>query len=254
MEKKMTAIIQARIGSTRLPGKTMMDVAGSTLLGHLVTRIKATRLVNDIVIATTVKNADDRIVEFARQNGIKCFRGSEDDVLDRFYQACVEFGVETIVRVTPDCPLLDPAVVDLVVSEFLEGGFDYVSNTLTPTFPDGLDTEVFSFTALKRAWTEATLGSEREHVTPYINKHPEIFKVYNVRRDGEDLSYMRWTVDTQRDMEFVKQILENVKSKGSVCSSEEVLALLKARPDLLEINSGIARNEGYQKSLRNDKV
>lgn len=254
MKKTITAVIQARLGSTRLPGKTMMMLEGATLLGHLVARVKASKYVNDIVIATTVKPADDEIERFARDNNLKCYRGSEDDVLDRFYQAGVEFGVETVVRVTPDCPLLDPAVVDMVVSKYLEGSFDYVCNNLVPTFPDGLDTEVFSFKALTRAWNEAVLGSEREHVTPYIRNHPELFRLFNVKREGEDLSRMRWTVDTQRDFEFVKEIMLNVKAYGGVFYSNDVVALLKARPELMDINSGIARDEGYLKSLRKDKA
>lgn len=253
MKKKITAVIQARLGSTRLPGKTMMTIEGHPLLGHLVKRIKATNYVNDIIIATTVNKRDDAIVEFARNNNLKCYRGSEEDVLDRFYNACVEFGVDTIVRVTPDCPLLDPRVVDLVVSEYVEGIYDYVSNAILPTFPDGLDIEVFSFQTLKKVWLEAEHLSEREHVTAYIVKHPDKFSILNVKKDGEDLSWMRWTVDTQKDFEFIREIFSNISIKDDIFFLEDVLDVLNRKPELLKINAGIIRNEGYFKSLQKDK-
>ena len=253
MKKKITAVIQARLGSTRLPGKTLMTIEGEPLLGHLIKRIKATNYVNDIIIATTVNKRDDAIVEFAKNNNLKFYRGSEEDVLDRFYNACVEFSVDTIVRVTPDCPLLDPRVVDLVISKYIEGNYDYVSNAIMPTFPDGLDTEVFSFQSLKRAWLEAGRFSEREHVTAYIVKHPDKFSIFNVKRDGEDISRMRWTVDTKKDFEFIREIFSNISSKDDIFFLEDVLDVLNRKPELLKINAGIIRNEGYLKSLQKDK-
>lgn len=253
MRRKITAIIQARLGSTRLPGKTMMVIENVPLLGHLVKRIKATTCVNDIIIATTVNKRDDAIVEFAGNNNLKFYRGSEEDVLDRFYNTSVEFNVDTIVRVTPDCPLLDPKVVDLVVSAYRAGNYDYVSNVIIPTFPDGLDTEVFSFQSLKKAWHEATLPSEREHVTAYIVKNPDQFRIFNVKRDGEDISWMRWTVDTQKDFEFVKEIFSNISNKEDIFFLEDVLDVLHRKPELLKMNADIMRNEGYLKSLQKDK-
>ena len=202
----ISAIIQARLGSTRLPGKTLMTIKGDTLLGHLVNRIKACTLIDDIIIATTNKLSDDKIVDFARNRDLKLYRGSEDDVLDRFYKTAIEFDVKTIVRVTPDCPMLDPRVTDFVISHYLKGNYDYVSNTIKPTYPDGLDTEIFSFKTLQKAWNEASLPSEREHVTAFIYKHPELFKLFNVEKDGEDISWMRWTVDTEQDLRFIKKI------------------------------------------------
>ena len=230
-----------------------MLIEGKSLLGHLVKRIKASRYVNDIVIATTTNERDNAIVEFAKAENLKFYCGSEDDVLDRFYQASVLYGLETIVRVTPDCPMLDPDVMDIVISKFSEGNYDYVSNVITPTFPDGLDTEVFSFQSLEKIWHEARLPSEREHVTAYILKHPELFRQFNVKREGEDLSWMRWTVDTQRDLEFVNKIFEYLYTPNEIFHMEDVLALLKENPQLLKINSGILRNEGYKISLLKDK-
>ena len=230
-----------------------MLIEGKSLLGHLVKRIKASRYVNDIVIATTTNERDNAIVEFAKAENLKFYCGSEDDVLDRFYQASVLYGLEAIVRVTPDCPMLDPDVMDIVISKFSEGNYDYVSNVITPTFPDGLDTEVFSFQSLEKIWHEARLPSEREHVTAYILKHPELFRQFNVKREGEDLSWMRWTVDTQRDLEFVNKIFEYLYTPNEIFHMEDVLDLLKENPQLLKINSGILRNEGYKISLLKDK-
>ena len=230
-----------------------MLIEGKSLLCHLVKRIKASRYVNDIVIATTTNERDNAIVEFAKAENLKFYCGSEDDVLDRFYQASVLYGLETIVRVTPDCPMLDPDVMDIVISKFSEGNYDYVSNVITPTFPDGLDTEVFSFQSLEKIWHEARLPSEREHVTAYILKHPELFRQFNVKREGEDLSWMRWTVDTQRDLEFVNKIFEYLYTPNEIFHMEDVLDLLKENPQLLKINSGILRNEGYKISLLKDK-
>jgi len=248
----ITALIQARLGSTRLHGKTLMLIEGESLLGHLIKRIKASRYVNDIVIATTTNESDNAIVAFAKAENLKFYCGSEDDVLGRFYQASIVYGLETIVRVTPDCPMLDPDVMDIVISKFSEGNYDYVSNVITPTFPDGLDTEVFSFLSLEKTWHEARLPSEREHVTAYILKHPELFRQFNVKREGEDLSWMRWTVDTQRDLEFVKEIFRRLSSRD-IFYMHEVVEILRKNPDLMKINSGITRNEGYLKSLKNDE-
>ncbi len=253
MGEKITAIIQARLGSSRLPGKTLMMIRGETLLGHLVKRVGISRYVSEIIIATTTEDRDDAIAEFAREKGLKCYRGSEDDVLDRFYQTAIMFGLETIVRVTPDCPMLDPRITDQVIEKFLTGEYEYVSNVLTPTYPDGLDTEVFSFESLERAWQEAKLPSEREHVTAYIVKHPELFKLCNVKKDGDDLSWMRWTVDTQKDYEFVSLIFEKLAGTRDIYYMEDVLRVLKENPEFMEINKEIKRNEGYRLSLLKDE-
>lgn len=230
-----------------------MEIEGESLLGHLVIRIKVSSYVSDIIIATTEKDRDDRIVEFAKDRNIKYIRGSEEDVLDRFYKASVKFNVENIVRITPDCPMLDPLVMDSVISEFIESDFDYVSNTITPTFPDGLDTEVFSFQALEKTWKGAKLLSEREHVTAYIVKHPELFDLHNVAKDGEDLSWMRWTVDTSKDLEFISNIFNKLYSADKIFYMKDIIKLLTKSPELLEINAGTSRNEGYRNSLLKDR-
>jgi spore coat polysaccharide biosynthesis protein SpsF (cytidylyltransferase family) len=164
----IVAIIQARMGSSRLPGKTIADVAGRPLLLHVVERTQRARRVDKVVVATTDRSSDDPIADLCQREGIQCFRGSEDDVLDRFYRTAQAHGADVVVRITADCPLIDAAVIDKVIARFQAGDCDYVSNILRYTYPDGLDTEVFSFAALERAWREAKKPSEREHVTPYL--------------------------------------------------------------------------------------
>ena len=248
----IAVIVQARMGSTRLPGKTLADVAGKPMLARLVERARRIPGVERVIIATTEKPADEAILKFAADLGLPAYAGSEEDVLDRFYQTARRFGVSVVVRVTPDCPLLDPEVSGLVVARFVEarGTVDYASNTQPPTFPDGLDTEVFSVSALTRSWREATEFSEREHVTAYIWKHPELFRLVNVARDP-DLSGRRWTVDEPADLEFVRAVYHRL---GETFDMRDALELLRRHPDLEAINRGTARNEGYAKSVRADRA
>ena len=248
----IAAIVQARMGSTRLPGKTLADVAGKPMLARLVERARRIPGVERVIIATTEKPADEAILRFAEDHDLPAYAGREEDVLDRVYQAARRFGVSVVVRVTPDCPLLDPRVSGLVLSRFAEarGAVDYASNTQPPTFPDGLDTEVFSFAVLARAWREATVPSEREHVTAYIWKHPELFHLLNVAHDP-DLSGRRWTVDEPADLEFVRAVYGRL---GETFGMDDVLALLRRQPELEAINRGPARNEGYARSVRTDHV
>ena len=248
----IAALVQARLGSTRLPGKALMDVAGRPLLSHLVERARRIPGLEAVVIATTERPGDRPLVAFAEAHGLPVYAGSEDDVLDRFHRAAERFGVSIVVRVTPDCPLLDPAVAGLVLRRFLDAGgeLDYASNTQPPTFPDGQDTEVFSAAALARAWREARLPSEREHVTPYIWKHPDRFRLANVRH-AEDLSAMRWTVDEAADLEFVRRVFARLGADRPF-GMGEVLDLLRRQPALLDINRSLTRNEGYARSVRAD--
>ena len=245
----IAAIIQARMSSTRLPGKTLADIAGEPVLAHVVRRAGRIPGIERVVIATTHNPADDAIVRFANDRGIAVHRGSEDDVLSRFYETAQRFGISTIVRVTPDCPLLDPQVSGQVLGLFLraQGALDYVSNSHPLTFPDGLDTEVFSFAALEKAWREARLKSEREHVTPFICKQPAVFRLANVKND-EDLSAQRWTVDEPQDLEFVRSIYKHLGGQPEF-GMRDVLALLQRQPELLQLQGKAIMNEGYYKSL-----
>lgn len=250
---KIAVIIQARMGSTRLPKKVLSDIEGKSMLWHLVHRLKNSKFSPEIIIATTISEDDREILTLAEDFGIKSNAGSIDDVLDRFYQTALKQNPDIIVRITADCPLMDPEVFDKVLQFFLDGDFDYATNTLPPTYPDGLDVEVFSFKTLEKAWNEARLQSEREHVTPYIRKNPDLFKLGNITNE-EDLSSMRWTVDEKEDLEFVKEIYKNLYPKKEVFLMDDILNLLKEKPELMKINDQYKRNEGYLMSLKKDKI
>ena len=247
----IVAFIQAHMSSTRLPGKVLLPIAGRPMLWHVWWRLSQAEALDNVVVVTGDRSSDDPIVRFCAQNDIPCFRGSEDDLLDRYYQAAKAYGADVVVRITADCPLIDPQVVDEVIGVFLKGGYDCVCTNAPPTFPDGVGAEVFSFEALERAWREAEWQSEREHVTPYIRKHPELFRIGNVTH-GEDLSSMRWTVDEPQDLEFVRAVYEHLESMSF--GMADVLDVLKRHPELMEINVGVGRNEGYQKSVREDRL
>jgi spore coat polysaccharide biosynthesis protein SpsF len=249
---RTVAIIQARMTSTRLPGKILADLAGCPLLERVVGRAKRAKLLQLVAIATTDRPTDDAVAALCDKIGVACFRGSEDDVLDRYYQAAKTFAAETVVRLTADCPLLDPDVIDRAVRCFQAGDFDYLSNGVERTYPDGLDTEVFRFTALERAWREARLKSEREHVTPYLYKHPELFRLGSEKND-RDFSALRWTVDEPEDLEFVRAVYGHFGPERTF-GMADVLKLLGEHPELQAINAGFEINEGYQKSLREDAV
>lgn len=250
MGARVLAVVQARLGSTRLPGKTLMEIAGRPMLAHVVDRASAIPGVEGVVLATSVSPVDDRLLEFARAAGVPTVRGSEQDVLDRFRLVLSEHPADVIVRVGADCPLLDPHVSGLVVSEYMrhQGQVDYVSNVHPPTYPDGLDTEVFSREALDAAWRGAHQPSEREHVTVYIWSDPERFRLANVTH-SEDLSALRWTVDTGADLEFVRAVYRHLSPFGkSRFGMTDVLELLRERPELGSLNAGQARNEGLERS------
>lgn len=246
---KIVAIIQARMASTRLPGKVLVEVSGQPLLQHMIERVKRAKKLDSVVVATSEAEADQAVAWLCEASGTVCYRGRESDVLDRYYRAAVENEADVVVRLTADCPLIDPEVIDQVIGFFHGGEFDYVSNIIECSYPDGLDTEVFTREALERTWREARLKSEREHVTPYLRNHPELFRQGNMRYH-EDLSSLRWTVDTPRDLDFVRTVYSNFSSNAF--GMGEVLDLLKHNPQLGEINQGIERNEGYRKSLVED--
>jgi spore coat polysaccharide biosynthesis protein SpsF len=247
---KTIALIQARMSSSRLPGKVFQDIAGQPMLLRVIRRAQQASSVDLVAVVTSNRTDDDAIAGLCQENGIPYYQGSLDDVLDRYYQAAVYFQATVVVRLTGDCPLLDPEIIDKVVQTFYQGTFDYVSNTLDCTYPDGLDTEVFRFAALERAWREARLQSEREHVTAYMYKHPELFRLGSVKQ-AQDLSAWRWTVDTARDLEFVRAIYNIFQDMKF--GMDDILKLLEEHPEITAINSGQQRNEGYRKSLQEDK-
>jgi glutamate-1-semialdehyde 2,1-aminomutase/spore coat polysaccharide biosynthesis protein SpsF len=242
----IAAIIQARMGSSRFPGKTMAEIEGRPMLGRVVDRVRLSRLVDKVVVATSDQSADDAIAAFCENEKVPCFRGSEQDVLDRFYQAAKASPADALVRITADCPLIDPDVIDAVASRFTHGSFDYVSNTLRYTYPDGLDTEVFTFSALEKAWREARKPAEREHVTPYLRTGK--FRTANVESTNPvPTGEHRWTVDHPADLEFVRAIYGELNNGN--CRLEPILALLKAKPELRKIQDPVISNEGYYRSL-----
>jgi spore coat polysaccharide biosynthesis protein SpsF len=245
---RTVAIIQARMGSTRLPGKVMKDLCGKTVLAHVVRRVRACSLIDDVVVATTSSPADDVIVSEAQKCGASWFRGSEDDVLDRYWRAARQFGAQVVVRVTSDCPLLDPEILRRMLEHFRKETsrgrrIDYLSNTLEPrTYPRGLDAEAFTFDALERAWREAGEPWEREHVTPYIYGHPEFFAL-DAWRNDEDLSGYRLTLDTEEDWELISRIYGALYRDEEVFGLRETTALLRQKPDLARINAHVVQKE-----------
>jgi spore coat polysaccharide biosynthesis protein SpsF len=233
---KTVAIVQARMGSTRLPGKVLQDLAGEPMLARVVNRTCRAKTLQEVVIATTTNTVDDVIVKLCEARGWSWFRGSEEDVLDRYYHAAKKYQADFIVRITSDCPLIDPEVIDHVVQEFLERQpeVDYASNTWPRrTFPRGLDTEVMRMDVLERAWREDRNPAWREHVTPYIYRNPDRFRIHNVV-SPVDYSAMRWTVDTQEDLAFVRQIYNYFGHDRF--SWREVLKVLEEHPEWVEIN------------------
>lgn len=246
---KVVIFIQARMGSTRLPSKVLMPLAGRPVLDHVVSRVRASG-VGEPIVVTTFSMQDLPIVSYCSQNGIRVFCGSENDVLDRFWQAAKLLEAEHVVRITADCPFLDPGVLRRVVEEHLCSGADYTSNVQVETFPDGLDVEVFRKTVLGKAWHEASLASEREHVTPYIRKNPALFVQRDVQHDV-NLSGMRWTLDNPDDYAFLEALFEELGDRSGF-GMDDVLEVLRIKPELVSINGGIPRNEGYAKSVRED--
>jgi len=247
--QQIGTIIQARMGSKRLPGKTMTPIAGKPLLHHVLERAAKSRFTGTIVVATTDNPEDNVIEQFVRAWGAQVFRGSSADVLDRYYQAGRQWRLETIVRLTADDPFKDPAIVDRGIEIFLNsnGAYDYVSNNLRPTFPDGLDVEVFKFSALEVAWREATKPSHREHVTPFIWTQPERFSLHNFEHN-QDLSHLRWTLDNPQDLEFARAVYHELY-RGEPFAMQAVLELLARRPELATINRGFQKNEAFWKAV-----
>ena len=243
-------IIQARMGSSRLPGKALMKSdSGKPLLYYVINQLRYCSKIKNLVIATTTNQEDDEIEKFANNNSVNVFRGKEKDVLDRYFQCAKKYSFSTIVRITDDCPLIDPQIVDKVIEQFFSENCDFATNTLTRTFPIGTDVEVFSFSALNRAWENAQLPSEREHVTPYL-RNKENYKIINVEND-KNISNLRLTVDRIEDFELIKQILNNISINP--IHLEDVLELFSRKPELIEINKHINHNEGFNKSLEEDK-
>lgn len=249
---KILAILQARVSSSRLPGKVLKPIMGRPMLALQIERVLQAKKIDQLIIATSTDPSDDGLETLCREINAPCYRGSLNDVLDRFYQAAQTCKPEHIVRITGDCPLIDPEVMDDVITFYLNGDYDYASNAIEPTFPDGLDIEIFRFAVLEGSWKEACLPSQREHVTPFIHHQPDRFRIGHYK-NTEDLSHLRWTVDEQEDFNLINKIYEELYPVKPNFRMADILNLLQQRPEWLTINNQFDRNEGFIKSLHEDR-
>tara|TARA_B100000795_G_C22710480_1_gene403334 strand:+ start:194 stop:970 length:777 start_codon:yes stop_codon:yes gene_type:complete len=252
MNQEILSIVQARVDSSRLSNKVFADISGKPLIERVLDRVRQSQYIDNIVIATSENDLDINILNWCNDNKILCCRGSENNVLERFYRCAEIHRADIIVRITADDPFKDPDIIDYAIKLLLTGKFDYVSNTITPTFPEGIDVEVFTFSALKKAFYGAKLSSEKEHVTPYIWKNKKLFSIYNFE-NTENLSKHRWTIDYSEDLDFVRAVYNFFKDKEGVFSMQDILSLLQQYPELNNIQKKIQRNEGYIKSINMEK-
>ncbi len=240
---RIVAIIQARMGSTRLPGKVLMDLAGESALSRVVCRLRRAKLLDIMVVATSESPLDDAIVAECARLDVATHRGSQVDVLDRYYRTALAFDADAVVRITSDCPLIDHSLVDETVRKFQEQNADYASNAIEQTYPSGLDVEVFTIGALKSAWQNAKQPYEREHVTPYLYEHPQLFRLASVI-GKVDYSHYRWTLDTPEDLELLRAIYQRLSNQGDF-TWQDVIALMEREPRLASLNCNVR-----QKSLQ----
>ena len=239
------------MGSTRLPGKILSILdSTNTSLSYTINQLRECKLLDKIVVATTTNTEDDIIENFTEKNKIDIFRGDSDDVLSRYYHCAKHYSLSSILRVTGDCPLIDPIIVEKGISIFLKNMYDYITNTFPRTFPDGNETEIFSFSALQNAYENAILPSEREHVTPYFRNKKENFRIFNFT-NKEDISHLRWTLDYDVDLKLIKAIISKINTRP--IHMNDILELFRNEPNLKKINQNHEPNEGYVKSLKNDK-
>ena len=241
---KTVIITQARMASTRLPGKVMREVMGKPLLAYHLERIQRAKYADEILVATTVNPEDDVITQLAASHGVRCYRGSAEDVLARYREAARETGADIMVRVTADCPLIDPEIIDKVIRYYLDHRhlYDYVSNTLKRTYPRGMDTEVFPRKVLEEIHLKAHESADREHVTCYICRHPEEYRLGGVEH-SEDLSHHRWTVDEEDDFKLIKLLIEEIYPMKPEFTMQDCLEVLKRHPDWMTINAHVKHKE-----------
>lgn len=239
----VVAIIQARMGSTRLPGKVLNDLVGDTALARVVNRTRRAELLDDVVVATSTNPSDELILAECERLSVACFRGDETDVLDRYYQCAQRFAASAVVRITADCPLIDPELIDVTVREFIDRAPDYATNSLVITYPRGLDVEVFTTEALGRCWNSARELYERVHVTPYMYEHPALFKILSLTAE-QDFGRYRWTLDTAEDLEMIRAIYRHFDGKDGF-SWREIIQLVENEPWLAALNSQVP-----QKAIR----
>jgi spore coat polysaccharide biosynthesis protein SpsF (cytidylyltransferase family) len=244
------AIIQARMGSSRLEGKVLMDLAGRAVIEHVYNRVKRSKYIDEVIVATSIEENNLPLISLCSKKQIRIFCGSENNVLDRFYQIAKLIQPDQVVRITADCPLHDSGVIDQVIEAHFKNSADYTTNCLLCTYPDGLDVEVFNYDVLEEAWNSANLPSELEHVTPYI-KNSGKFKLHNVTNDV-DYSSKRWTLDEKQDYVFIKEVYKSFHPRLDF-SFEEIINFVENNKELEQINNHINRNEGLIASLEKDK-
>jgi spore coat polysaccharide biosynthesis protein SpsF (cytidylyltransferase family) len=252
MSYSVLGILQARTTSSRLPGKVLEPILGKPMLSLQLERLFRCNNIDHIVVATSDDGSDDGLENLCVKEGVDCYRGSLDDVLDRFINAAKKYRPQVIVRFTADCPLTDPVLIDEIIEYFLSSNIDYLSNCEPPTYPDGLDVEVFKFNSLEIASREAKLPSEREHVTPFIRNRPGRFRVKNYV-NKIDRSDFRWTVDEPEDLAFVREVYKQLYVENPRFTTIDILNLLEQYPELNMINNQFNRNEGSKKSIDADE-
>lgn len=247
MTKKIVAIVQARLGSTRLPNKIFMQLASEPMIYHVCNRLKQSKFINQVIIATTDQDRDDTLFQWAAEQAITCYRGSEDNVLKRFYEAAANVKADIIVRITGDDPFKDITIIDEVIKMLITEDLDLACNNFPPSFPEGLDVEVFTFNSLKKASENSIDNFEKEHVTQYFYRNPELFKIKNYSYK-EDLSQLRLTVDTQNDFLLAENIYNKLYVKNELFGLNQILSLWKSDIDLFEINQRETRSAMYKKN------
>jgi spore coat polysaccharide biosynthesis protein SpsF len=245
-------VLQARVSSSRLPAKVLKPILGKPMILRQIERLRRSRRLDRLVLATSIDPTDDALVAAVSSTGTGIHRGSLGDVLDRFITAASPYKPDWVVRLTGDCPLADPDVIDYVIDATLAAAVDYGSNTLEPTYPDGLDVEVVRYAVLEEIWRAGASSAEREHVTLGIYRHPERYQLLNIKAE-QDLSRLRWTVDEVRDFALVERIYDALYPSNPSFGTGDILALIERHPDLATLNADIERNEGLARSLAAEK-
>ena len=249
------------MNSTRLPGKVMIKIDDQPILYHVVKQTLASKYIDEVIIATTISKTNKTIIEFCKKNNLRFFRGSEKDVLDRYYKCAKKFSCNIIVRISSDSPFIDPIVIDKTISKFLQNSYDYIGTNLEKkgnkwenslcNFPQGMTVEICKFNILEKAWKRAKKPSEREHVFPYVQFNPKSFKVSNIK-NKIDLSFIRCTVDRKEDLKFVREIRKRIPNSKKIIHISDIVSIIKKEPNLIKMNNKIPFDEGYQKSLLTD--
>ena len=241
----VVAIIQARNGSTRLPNKIFLKLMGKSLLHHVIERLKPSKEIDTIVVATTTSPKDNSVQEWCIDNSIDCFRGSENNVLERYYYAARKFRADAIVRITADDPFKDYRLIDEAIKILKKDKYDFVCNNSPVSFPEGLDVEVLSMNALTNSYLKSTCNFEKEHVTQYIHRNKNIFSTYNLK-SSKDYSHYRWTIDTEDDYLFAKEIYNSLYNEKNVFQTESIYEFLEKNPEILKLNKNVSKSDLYK--------